>query len=218
MDTNDNALYEYEELYFMKNMPEAMIHVLEKPDWLSWDEIHNVLWKAHAQNREKGMNMALPALPGEKIREKIEGHGKMLVAIWDDKIVGTAAIKVKHVNLWCGKGEYAYCCFASVLSDYSGTGIYKKLNLEREKIAREMGFARMLFDTHEDNERVLDVNKKNGYTPVDISIWQDHYNVIMVKWLDGCPFPDWYCTMQFFIHKWYRKLRFKPGRIKRFGI
>ena len=52
----------------------------EKPEWVSWDEIHDVLWKAHAVNREHGMNMAFPALPGDKIREKIEGHGKMFVA------------------------------------------------------------------------------------------------------------------------------------------
>lgn len=195
------------------------IQIIEKPDWVSWDEIHEVLWKAHEQNRKKGMNMAYPALPGEKIREKIEGsNGKMLVAIDGQILVGTAAIKVKEASLWCGDGKYAYCCFASVLPEYKGKGIYKSLNIKREEMAANMGLVRMMFDTHEDNKHKLDCDYKAGYKYVDLSIWKDHYNVVMVKWLNGCPYPNWYCTMQFLIHKWYGKLRYKPGPIKRFGF
>ena len=81
-----------------------MIQVIEKPDWVSWEEIHQVLWKAHEENRRKGMYMAFPALPGEEIRKKIEGHGKMLVAMDGQKIVGTAAIIVKSLELAEGAG------------------------------------------------------------------------------------------------------------------
>lgn len=194
------------------------IEILEKPERVSWDDIHDVLWKSHAQNREKGINMALPSLPGEKIKEKVEGQGKMLVALCDGKVVGTAAIKTKQPNLWCGKGNYAYCCFASVLPEYNGLGIFKKLDLKREELAKSMGLNRMLGDTNENNKHRLDIARKAGYIFVDISVWKDHYNVVMVKWLNGCPYPNWYCKMQFFIHKWYKKFRFKPGRVKRFGI
>lgn len=194
------------------------IQIIERPESVSWDEIHKVLWSAHAQNRANGINMALPALPGDKIREIIGGRGKMLVAIVDGKVVGTAAIKIKPSNLWCGKGEYAYCCFASVLPEYNGLGIYKRLDIKREEIAKEMGLNRMLGDTNENNKRRLEIAHKAGYKFVDISIWKDHYNIVMVKWLNGCPYSDWYCKLQFNLHKWYRKIRFKPGRIKRLGI
>jgi len=53
-------------------MKDTDLHIIEKPEWVSWDEIHDVLWKAHAENREKGMNMNLPALPAEQIR----GYGQ----------------------------------------------------------------------------------------------------------------------------------------------
>lgn len=195
-----------------------MIEIVEKPDWVSWDELHSVLWKAHAQNREKGLNMAFPALPGEEIKKIIEGQGKMLVALCEGKVVGTAAIKVKKASLWCGRGEYAYCCFASVLPEYNGMGIYKQLCLIREKVAHDIGLNRMMFDTHEQNDRVLAVNRTNGYKFVDVSIWKDHYNVVMVKWLNGCPYSDSYCRCQFLLRKYYKKLRYKPGKIKRFGI
>ena len=197
-----------------------MIEIIEKPDWVSWDEIHEVLWQAHAENREKGMNMAFPALPGEKIRENLEkNRGKIFVALGENnRVIATAAIKVKRANLWCGRGDYAYFCFASILPEYRGHGIYKSMYIRRERETKKMGLHRILFDTHEHNLRVIDANSLHGFKSVDISVWKDHYNVIMVKWLDGCPYSDRYCTWQFLIHKWYRKLRFKPGRVKRFGI
>ena len=198
----------------------ANIQIIEKPDWVSWDEIHEVLWQAHAENREKGMNMAFPALPGEKIRENLEkNQGKMFIALdGSNKVIATAAIKVKRTNLWCGTGDYAYLCFASILPEYRGHGIYKQLYIYIEREGRKMGLDRILFDTHEHNQRMIDVNSRHGFKPVDISVWKDHYNVVMVKWLNGCPYSEWYCKLQFYIHKYYMKLKFKPGREKRFGI
>ena len=199
-------------------MKDSSIQITEKPDWVTWEEIHEVLWKAHEQNREKGMNMAFPALPGEEIRKKIEGNGTMLVALSGGRVIGTAAILIKKKNIWCGNGNYAYCCLASVLTEYNGLGIYKRLNLERERIAKEMGMDKMIFDTHENNKRIIKGDLKAGYRIVDIVVCKDHYNVVMVKWLNGCPFSDLYIKWQFLIHKFYRKLRFKPGSVKRFGI
>ena len=194
------------------------IQIVEKPEWVSWDDIHNLLWQAHSINRSKGIKMAYPSLPGEKIREKVEGHGKMFVAIDGGRVVGSAAVIIKRASLWCGKQEYGYCCFSAVLPEYAGNGIYKQFVFLQEKEAATMGLGMMMFDSHENNSRVLDVNRKNGYKAVDISIWKEHYNVVRVKWLNGCPYSDLYCHLQFYIHKWYRKLRFKPGYIKRFGI
>ena len=34
------------------------IQIVEKPDWISWDDIKKCLFDAHAINREKGINMA----------------------------------------------------------------------------------------------------------------------------------------------------------------
>lgn len=202
----------------MKN--EASIKIVEKPDYVSWDEIHNVLWKAHEQNRQKGVNMAFPALPGEEIRKKItEGHGKMLVAMDGQKIVGTAAIIVKASHLWCGKGDYAYLCFASVLPEYNGKGIFKALDIKREELALSMHLTRITGETHENNRHRLDIAQKAGYKIVDYKVTStDHYNVIIVKWLNGCPYSDWYIKWQFQIRKWYTILRYKPGHVKRFGI
>lgn len=176
---------------------ESRIQIIEKPDWVSWDEIHNVLWEAHSDNRDKGVVMRYPSLTGDEIRQRIEGKGKMLVAIDKEKVVGTAAIVRKAAKYWCGKGDYAYICFASVLPEYNGRGIYKALDLKREEIAHSMGLNRMLGDTHKNNTHRLVIAKKAGYRFVDYKLYGNHYNVVMVKWLDGCPYSSFWCSVNY---------------------
>jgi len=69
--------------------------IIEKPDWVSWDEIHDVLWKAHAQNREKGVIMAYPSLTGDEIKRRVENNGKMFIALDGQNVIGTLALIIK---------------------------------------------------------------------------------------------------------------------------
>lgn len=187
------------------------ITIVEKPDWVSWDEIHEVLVKSHAQNRENGINMRKPSLPGDKIAEEIGDEGKMFVAMDGRKVVGTAAIVVKSKSLWCGRKQDRYAClyFASVLPEYNGRGIYKKFQLRREEEATSMGVDKLLFDTHENNRHVLEINCKNGYKYVDYRVLGDHNNVVMVKWLKGCPYSDFRCWYEFNKRKLILKVKIK---------
>ena len=174
-----------------------MIQIVEKPEWVSWEDIHNVLWVSHSENRRKGIVMRFPSLSCDVIKRIVERNGKMLVAIDDNKVVGTAAIKVRNENMWCGKGKYAYMCFASVLPEYNGKGVFKALDSKREEIALSLGLNKMLADTHEKNTRRLEIAKKAGYRFVDYKFYRDHYNVVMVKWLDGCPYSEFRCRVEF---------------------
>lgn len=179
------------------------IQIIEKPDWVSWDDIHNTLWTAHASNRERGMAMRYASLTGEEIRERVEGKGKMFCAIKDNKLVGTAAVVTKKAKLWFDKDSatYAYLCFACVLPECAGQGVYQQLYIEREREGMKMGLKHLMFDTHENNSRVLEINSKKGFKPVDYKFYKDHFNVVMVKWLDGCPYSDFRCKFEFAIRK-----------------
>lgn len=166
------------------------IQITEKPDWVSWDEIHDVLVKAHAKNRSNGINMRKPSLPGEEIKEEIGNDGVMLVALVGKKVVGTAAILPKSRTTWYSKGAYGYLCFASVLPNYNGLGVYKSLCVKREEIARNRGLNKLYIDTHHKNIHVIDINKRNGFIFVGVKVLSDHWNVELFKWLDGCPYSD----------------------------
>lgn len=191
-----------------KDMKSSEIQIVEKPEWVSWEDIHDVLWQAHAENRKNGILMSYPTLPEDVIKEKI-GDGKLLVALDNDRLVGTAALKTKQTTLWFGQHQFGYCCFASVLPEYNGLGIYKRMCEEREKMARNMGIELMLFDTHERNERVISINQMSGYKKVDMRFYKDHYNVVMVKWLNGCPYSDYQCKIRFML----RKIRLKVCKL-----
>ena len=189
--------------------------IIAKPDWVSWNAIHNVLWAAHANNRDKGISMRYASLSGEEIRQRVEGKGKMFCAIIDDRLVGTAAIVTKKTKLWFNPKptEYAYFCFASVLPGYTGQGVYKQLLLSREKEREKMGLSLIMFDTHENNQRVLAINRKNGFKPVDYKFYKDHFNVVMVNWPNGCPFSDARIKYEFLKRKIIVKIKYGINKL-----
>ncbi len=173
-----------------------------KPESLSWDAIHEVIWASHEENRKNGVNMRYPSLPGSEIQKRVEPEGKMLVAMTDEgKLVGTAAMIPKEVSVWFGKHRFAYCCFASILPEYNGMGIYKEMCRIQEELAREAGLEMMLFDTHEKNARNLGHAVKAGYRFVGLKHYKDHFNVVMVKWLNGCPYSHFNCWLHY---RWNR--------------
>lgn len=201
---------------------EAGIQIMEKPDWVSWDDIHEVLWAAHAKNREDGIIMAFPSLAGDEIRRKIGSEGKMFVAMDGDKVVGTVGIMKGNGNPWYAKGNYGHTCFASVLPNYGGNGIYQLLNKKREIYAIKNNYSVLIADTNERNRKMIEIKKKEGYRFICYMACKDHFNVGMAKWLQPCPFPSWYITFRFYFSMIYQKTRFKmvprKGRTKRFGI
>ena len=144
-------------------MKDSSIQIVEKPDWVSWDEIHEVLWNAHEQNRKKGVIMSYPSLSGEELKDMIGNHGKMFLALEDNKVVGTLALIVKSGKKWYNTGVYGYLCLGAVLPEYSGKGIYRSLYQVAETSAKQMKLSVLTRDTNENNARMLKITKQEGY-------------------------------------------------------
>lgn len=186
-------------------MDSSSIIITEKPSSVSWEQISEVLVISHAHNREQGIILPFPHLPPCELQTKIEGHqGRMFVAMDGEKLVGTAALFFINKKLWCGKGKYAYCCLASILPDYAGLGIYRRLEEAEEEYVKSCGCNRMMFDSHEKNTRIFDVSRKNGYKFIEYRVRKDHRSILMVKWLDKCPYPDFVFKCLFPLIKFYR--------------
>ena len=198
------------------------IQIIEKPDWVSWDDIHNVMWDAHAENREKGIIMSYPSLSGDEIKRKIGENGKMFVAIEGNKVVGTLALIKKTGKQWYISGQYGYLCFGAVLPEYSGKGIYKSLYQLAENTAKQMELLVLTRDTNEKNARMLKITKQEGYHFVKCKACKDHFNIVRAKWLDKCPFPLWYTKFRYSLSVIKTKSRYRMdpqrGKTKRFGI
>ncbi|MBR3030254.1 MAG: GNAT family N-acetyltransferase [Bacteroidales bacterium] len=174
------------------------ITVIERPESVSWEEISSVLKQAHADNVKKGIVLPYPALPPLDIYAKTEGRGgKMVVALYKGKVVGTGAVAVINKKLWCGQGKYLYSFLDAVLPEYKGQGIYSQIEKWQVQYAKSVGLNRLLLDTHECNKDMIAIARKKGYRKVGYKIREGHNSVIMVKWLDGCPYSRLKCRLMF---------------------
>jgi len=198
------------------------IQIIEKPEWVSWEEIREVLWESHAENREHGIKNALPSLPSDEIRKKVGDNGKMFVALDGNKVIGTYAVLIKNNRKWFTSGDYAYECFCSVLPEYRKSRAYFLLARTAADYIKKKGLALSICDTHLNNETAQKLKLHEGYQFVAYIACKDHYNVVMAKWLNECPYPYWYIKIRFLLPRLYVKTRYKmvlgKGRVKRFGI
>ena len=165
---------------------------------------------AHKKNVENGIVLPYPHLSPDELKEKVEGRdGKMFVALCDGKVIATGAVAIIEKNLWCGKGKYAYCFLASVLPGFNGMGAYRRIETEQEKFASSQGVIRCLFDTDERNHRILEISKRNGYRLVEFRVREGRNSVVLVKWLEGCPFSRLKCWMKYNRIKYWKLLKSK---------
>lgn len=179
------------------------IQILEKPDWISWEDISVLLESAHQSNRVKGIVMSHQNMKGEEIKAMLGDQGRLFVAISHGRMVGTAALKPKQASFWFGRCFFAYYCFAGILPEFNGLGIYKQLNEARDKCVKSLEIDKLLFNTHPKNKRVIEVSLRLGYKKVGYTNSNGHPYVYMVKWLNGCPFSSLKCRYEYLKCKYF---------------
>lgn len=194
------------------------IEVMLKPEWVSWDSIKDCLVQAHEFNRKKEVYMHHPEMSSHELALYLK-DAYCFVAISGDKVVGTAALKIINSNSWWAKGKIGYTCFDSIAQGYKGTDAYFDLRELRNKYIKDLGIRVLQFDTHINNQVVQKLNLKRGFKFVRFCAFSttNYYSVVMVKWLEGCPFSDSYINFRFRLSKFLTKLVFKPGRKLRFS-
>ena len=193
------------------------IKVMPKPDWVSYDDIHELLAAAHKKNYEKGIVLRYSQLSGNEIKKKLGEEGQCWVAMFGEKLVGTTSVTFFIGKEWWNKGKkVAHGCFTGILSQYQGIGILEELNTMKYAYIKEHGADVNEGDTAENNFTVLKVLGKDGYKIVSYyAPPSDHYNVRIVKWLNGCPFSDGYIQRRYKIAKVLTKIQYKPGKKER---
>ena len=200
-------------------MDNNSITIMEKPEWISFDQIHDLLYKAHAINRENGFDVKTANMSGEELVEHLGTTGKCFVALDGNQLVGTASYRILQRDKWYAKGDVVDRVLVGVLPEYKGRHISTMLFYTVVDEARKNGYKYIESRTAEDNHIVQTINLKDGYRYVDYkSTKSKFYTVVMLQWLDSCPYSEKYTNRRF---KWKRfliRLRYKPGRIKRFGI
>lgn len=194
------------------------IIVCPKPDYVSWDEIHNVLFAAHEKNRKNGMTFKSGLLSGKELENKLQ-NGQCFVALEDGKVVGTQSVTLERKEKWYAKDcVLAHSMLSGILPSYQGCGIREDLNEAVDQWIDQSGADMIWAGTAEDNKIVRKLVRKRGYIDVDYiaSKGTNYYSVIFVKWLKENPFTDDYCNKRFRRARFWTRFRYKPGKVERF--
>lgn len=193
------------------------IKIIEKPDWVSWDDIHELLLQAHNINKKKGIVTNYSLLPGEKIKEIVGVDGKCWIAMDGNKLVGTTSVGFFIGRDWWNKGEkVAHSCFTGIRRQYQGIGLNDQLGAKMAEYVRSVGVNMIQGDTAENNHTMRKIIELKGYKTVDLyASSSPHYAVRFVKWYCECPFSDQYINRRYKISEKLTKWRYKPGRIER---
>ncbi len=196
------------------------IRIEEKPDWMSWDDVHELLAEAHQSNFKKGIILKYALMPGEQIRKKLGEEGCCWIAFDGDKPVGVTAVTFFQGKDWWNKGKkVAHGCFTGILKSYQGIGILEELNARKYEYIKRAGADMNQGDTSEENKVVRKVLAKDGYKTVGyFSSTSNHYSVRIVKWLGECPFSDKYINRRCKISEKLTKWQYKPGKVERSPI
>lgn len=194
-----------------------VVKYMLKPDWVSWDSIKDCLVKSHETNNKVGFNMHNSTMSAYELEQYLK-DAYCFVALQGDKVIGTNSLKVIKLNTWWAKGDVGYECLTAIIPEFRSTGAYFGLRKIRTEYAKKLGIKILQFDTHEENKNVQMIDLKFGFKYVRYiaSPKTDYYSVVMVKWLDGCPFSDSYINFRFSLSKLITKIVFKPGRKFRF--
>lgn len=194
------------------------IQFMEKPDWVSWDDIRECLNKSHKTNKKRGFEMEVSNLTTDKLIDKIKGS-RCVVALLDQKVIGVCCVRIEQKKKWWVRDKVAYYLCDAILPEFRGTDVYFGINNIRDRIVRESGVRVHQFNTADHNKTVIKINKRYGYKLVQFSPTGkgcNYYSVTMVKWDNGCPFPDWFLSLMFNLSKVVSKTLWKPGYIRRF--
>ena len=194
------------------------IKVMEKPDWVSWDDIHELLLAAHKKNIEKGVVMNTTTMSGEQLKKHIGENGRCFVALCGDKLIGTTSVRISIGKKWYDKGKIvSKGTLSAILPKFQGLGILEEMNELRDAYIKEMGVQVMEGDTPEKNMVVRKFVARNGFKEVRYfpASHQNHFSVYFVKWLDDCPFSDRYIQRRFNISKKLTKIQYMPGKVER---
>ncbi len=172
----------------------------------TYDEIHDVLYQAHENNRKKGIVYQSSLLSGDELRKKI-GDGITYVAIKDDRVVGTGSVSMRVGKYWYDKGlTVAHFCFDAVLTDYQGQGIMKQIDAVKYAYAASRGAQIVRSGTSEKNIIQRERYKRDGFTPVDylVSRGNNFYSVMYAKWLDDSVSQN---KLKCWLHMWRSRIR-----------
>lgn len=196
------------------------IEIKEKPEYISYETIREVLHDAHKLNFENGIVLHTTTFTAQEIEEYIGEEGKCFVAISENKVLGTASYRIIERSSWYVQGKVVDEVLVGIRPEFKGMHLYSRLYEAIERDAIKNGYKLIVFNTAEKNVRKQKISSSHGFDNLSFFAAEDndHYSVVMGKWLQQCPYSSSEIRFKYLLKKIFVKIRYKPGKIKRFGL
>lgn len=194
-----------------------MVEILPKPEYVSWDEIHNVIYKAHENNRKNGVDIQNAHLSGKQLKDSLGDDGMCFVAIDRDKVIATCSAAFRTLNTWYAhRQKFGYGTLDAVLPEYSGRHIFSHLANVREEFINNKDCVGIYMHIAEGNIIRRQIAQKEGFFQVSIgrTTYNPHNYLVYVKWLKKRPYPICYIRLRFFLSWLILKIKLILGVIK----
>ena len=169
-----------------------MVEIVLKPNSVSWDEISQIVYNSHVNNREKGLDIRNANLTGDEIKESIGVDGRCFIARDTNLgiIIGTVSVAFHHLERWYAHGLFAYLTLDAVLPEWSGKHVFSRLSTERMEYIKGTGCEGIYIYIAENNKLRREIAKKEGFISVaiDRTDYNRHNYITYVKWFGEKPF------------------------------
>lgn len=175
------------------------VDIVDNNDEFRWNEIQNVIYKAHEENRRNGVDIRNAHLTSKELQESLGKDGKCFIALDDNKIVGTCSVAFQYKQCWYANGVVAYATLEGVLSEYKGKHIFKQLAKKRLEYIKSIGCNVVYMNVAEKNYIRRIIAEKEGFKKIAIHYnpYNPHNYIIYCNWIGEKPFTDFEISIRY---------------------
>lgn len=176
------------------------IEITLKPDYVSWEDITELLHLAFAEHYNNGLHYCACDQSVDVTRERAKG-AICLVALGDGKLIGTGLISIKVK----GKRKVGYFSQLGILPEAKGLGVGSSLFDRGFEICRNNHVEAVYSDTSEKAESVISFHLKNGFQKVKLLSHKttNYYSIGFRHEITGRRYSAFEVFMRFFISSLY---------------
>lgn len=189
----------------MDKVREDSLEIIPKPEYISWEDITELLHLGYSERAEEGLNYSATNQSVEKTIARV-GDGVCLVALLDGKLIGTESYNlIKKKNLkwkrWYQDKEYYYLHSLTVHPDYKRRGIGLKIRNYIRDEAIKKGVGSLISDTSEDAKWLIDWYDRLGHKKVGYVSHSgtNYYSVVMRTPISGKKYSEGYRKFRLFL-------------------
>lgn len=203
--------------------------IIPKPDYITWEEISELLHLGYSQRAKEGLHYSAVDQPVEKTIERV-GDGVCLVALLNGKLVGTESYKLiekskLNFKKWYYDERFYYLHSLTVHPDFTKQGIGSKIRNTIKQEAIKNNIDSLISDTAIHAKWLIKWYDRQGHKKVGLVSHPttNYYSVVMRTPIKGKNYSNFYRFIRYnlslircvILRKTNGQLRTIPSLIKK---